>query len=284
GADIVITGRVADPALFSAALIHEFGWSFTDFGRLGKGTVLGHLLECAGQVTGGFFADPGYKDVPDLARLGFPIAAASADGDFVLTKVPGSGGRITTATCKEQLLYEIHDPARYYTPDVVADFTGVRFEPLEADRIRVTGGAGNPKTGLLKVSVGYLDGFIGEGQMSYGGPGAVGRGQLALDIVRERLAFLGIEPADAQFDLIGVNSLYRSALPAGAPAEVRARVAVRTADRSIAQKVAEEVEALYTNGPAGGGGAVKSVREVMAVRSVLIPADLVSTEIHFQNS
>ncbi len=284
GADIVITGRVADPALFAAPLIHEFGWSFTDFGRLGKGTVLGHLLECAGQVTGGFFADPGYKEVPNLARLGFPIGIVSADGDFELTKVPGSGGRITPATCKEQLLYEIHDPARYYTPDVVADFTGVRFRQLEEDRIRVTGGSGNPKTGLLKVSVGYLDGFIGEGQMSYGGPGAVRRGQLALDIVRERLDILGIDTADGQFDLIGVNSLYGSTLPVGEPAEVRVRVAVRTADRSVAQKVADEVEALYTNGPAGGGGAVKSVREVMAVQSVLIPAEVVRTEIHFQNS
>src|SRR4051795_6101847 len=133
GADVVITGRVGDPALFVAPLVHEFGWAKDDWDRLGKGTVVGHLLECAGQITGGYFADPGYKDVPGLARLGFPIAEVSEDGSAVITKVEGSGGCVTPATCKEQLTYEIHDPRRYLQPDVVADFSAVTVESTGPD-------------------------------------------------------------------------------------------------------------------------------------------------------
>jgi hypothetical protein len=121
-ADIVITGRVSDPALFLAPLMHEFRWASDDWDRLGKGTVIGHLLECAGQITGGYFVDPGYKDVPNLARLGFPLADVSEDGSAVIGKLSDSGGMVSLKTCKEQLLYEVHDPARYYQPDVVADF------------------------------------------------------------------------------------------------------------------------------------------------------------------
>ena len=143
GADIVVTGRAADPAMFLAPQIHEFGWSMEDWTRLGRGTVVGHLLECAGQITGGYFADPGFKDVPDLARLGFPLAEVSADGTAVITKVPGSGGMVTAATCKEQLLYEVHDPARYFQPDVVADFSGVTVTEVGPDRVRVEGGDGS---------------------------------------------------------------------------------------------------------------------------------------------
>lgn len=277
GADIVLTGRVADPSLFVAPLVHEFGWSLDDWQQLGQATVAGHLLECAGQVTGGYFADPGIKDVPALARLGFPIAEVGSDGSIAITKVPSSGGRVTAATCKEQLLYEIHDPARYVQPDVVADFTAVRIEEEEEDRVRVTGGSGAPRPDTLKVSVAYNDGFIGEGQISYGGPGAVARGRLALEIVQERLLLTGIDTRELRADLMGVDSLYGPSLSAdlGEPYEVRARVAARTAHCDDARKIGEEVETLYTNGPAGGGGATKSVREVIAVQSILMPRELV---------
>ena len=157
GADVVITGRVSDPALFLAPQIHELGWAMDDWTRLGRGIAVGHLLECAAQVTGGYFADPGYKDVPDIARVGFPIAEVAEDGSAVITKVPGSGGMVTRATCTEQLLYEIHDPTRYYQPDVVADFSKVTLTVDGHDRIRVAGASGTPKTGTLKVTVGYLD-------------------------------------------------------------------------------------------------------------------------------
>ena len=192
GADVVITGRASDPALFLAPMLHAFGWALDDWNLLGQGTVAGHLLECAGQITGGYFADPAYKDVSDLARLGFPIGEVGADGSLVVTKVAGSGGAVTARTCKEQLLYEVHDPARYLQPDVTADFSQVRVEEIAGDRVRVSGGRGGPRPETLKVSVGYLDGYIGEGQISYAGPGALARGRLALDIVRERLQLTNV--------------------------------------------------------------------------------------------
>ncbi|WP_175727990.1 acyclic terpene utilization AtuA family protein [Burkholderia ambifaria] len=283
GADVVLTGRVADPSLFAAPLIHAFGWRMDDWDTLGAATVVGHLLECAGQVTGGYFADPGYKDVPDLARLGFPIGEVAADGSVVITKVPHAGGRVSAATCKEQLLYEIHDPARYLQPDVVADFTRVAVAEEAPDRVRVTGGRGTERPDTLKVSVAYVDGHIGEGQISYGGPGALARARLALDIVRERLALTGVAATELRFDLIGVDALYGDATPAvrGEPAEVRVRVAGRAASASEAARIGNEVETLYTNGPAGGGGAFKSTREVIAVQSVLLPRAAVTPSFSF---
>jgi hypothetical protein len=272
GADVVITGRAADPALFLGPLVHEFGWAMDDWELLGKGTLVGHLLECAGQITGGYFADPGVKDVEGLARLGFPIGEVREDGDLIVTKVAGSGGSVTPATVKEQLLYEIHDPSHYFQPDVVADFSQVRVEEIGPDRVHVTGGRGTPKTGLLKTSVGYIDSYVGEGQISYAGPGAVARGRLALDIVRERLDIIGAQTTELRFDLIGVNALHGDALmESGEPYEVRVRVAGRTETLSEAVKIGNEVETLYTNGPAGGGGAWKSAREVVAVASCLVP-------------
>ncbi|RDK01673.1 acyclic terpene utilization AtuA family protein [Paraburkholderia lacunae] len=278
GADIILTGRVADPSLFTAPLIHEFGWNMDDWATLGQATVVGHLLECAGQVTGGYFADPGFRNVPNLARLGFPIGEVSADGSVSITKVPHAGGCVTEATCKEQLLYEIHDPQRYLQPDVVADFTQVRVIEEAHDRVRVTGGRGTPRTDTLKVSVAYVDGFIGEGQISYGGPGAVERARLALDIVRERLELSGVETRELRFDLIGLNALHgeKAGARGAEPYEVRARVVARTASAEHAEQIGNEVETLYTNGPAGGGGATKATREVLAVQSILLPRTHVS--------
>ena len=275
GADVVITGRVGDPALFMAPLIHEFGWAMDDWDRLGKGAVVGHLLECAGQVTGGYFADPGIKDVAGLARLGFPIGEVSEDGDLVITKVAGSGGAVTEATCKEQLLYEVHDPSKYLQPDVIGDFSKVTVTQIGPDRVRIQGGRGKPKSGNLKTSIGYVDSYIGEGQISYAGPGALERGRLALEIVRERLELTGVQMTEARFDLIGLDSLHGAALSGGGkPYEVRIRVAGRTDSLAEAVRIGNEVETLYTNGPAGGGGAFKSAREIVADVSVLLPAEL----------
>lgn len=280
-ADVVITGRVGDPALFLAPLVHAFGWAMDDWERLGRGTLAGHLLECAGQITGGYFADPGCKDVPDLARLGFPIGIVAEDGTVEITKVAGSGGRISLATCKEQLLYEVHDPARYIQPDVVGDFSEVEMEQVGPDRVRVRGATGAPATGLLKVSVGYVDSYIGEGQISYAGPGALARGRLALSVVRERLALTGVATTELRCDLIGVDALHGAALSGERePYEVRLRVAGRTETHAEAVRIGNEVETLYTNGPAGGGGAWKSAREVVAVQSVLVPAALARPRVH----
>ena len=275
-ADVVVTGRASDPALFLAPIVHAFGWPLDDWNLLGQGTVVGHMLECAGQVTGGYFADPGLKNVADLARLGFPIGEVSRDGDFVVTKVEGSGGCVSAATCKEQLLYEIHDPARYLQPDVVADFTHVRVDEIAKDRVRVVGGRGSAPTGMLKASIGYVDGWVGEGQISYAGAGAFARARLAREIVRERLRSTRVEASEMRFDLLGVDALHGPvAASDGEPYEVRLRVAGRTRSMAEAVRIGNEVETLYTNGPAGGGGVVKSAREVVAVQSVLVPATAV---------
>lgn len=284
GAHLVITGRVADPALFLAAQMAAFDWPSDDWHLLGRGTVVGHLLECAGQLTGGYFADPESLPVPDLARLGFPIAEVRQDGSAVVTKVPGTGGLVSTATCKAQLLYEIHDPERYITPDVVADFSQVRFTGVGHDRVLVDGGSGRPRPDRLKVSIGYQDGYIGEGQISYAGPGAVRRGQLALDIVVERLRLTGVRCAELRCDLIGVNALHAGAgaAPAIEPYEVRARVAGRTATAKDAERIGYEVEALYTNGPSGGGGAVTSVREVLAIGTTFVDRERVHGAVSYE--
>ena len=302
GADVVITGRVADPALFLAPLMHEFGWALDDWDLLGKGTLIGHLLECAGQVTGGYFADPGYRDVPDLANLGFPLAEVASDGSAIITKVPGSGGCVTVATCASQLLYEIENPAAYLQPDVVADFSNVMLTQVGVDRVQVSGATGRPRPDTLKVTVGHRDGFIGEGQISYAGLGAQARGQLALDVVKARLS--DVHALDSRYELIGVNAIHgamndvmNGAIPdvihdathdviqsptpgtAHTPYEVRARVALRVATRAEAEHVAHEVEALYLNGPASGGGVTQSVREVIAAASIVIPREWVQTSV-----
>jgi hypothetical protein len=284
GADVILTGRVADPALFLAPLVHAFGWQMDDWTTLGRGTVVGHLLECAGQLTGGYFADPGYKDVPGLARLGFPIAEVSADGSAIVTKVEGSGGMVTRATCTEQLLYEIQDPAAYFTPDVVADFSGVQLEEVGPDRVRVQGARGRMRPKTLKVSIGYHDGYIGEGQISYAGPHALRRAELAREILAERLRRLPLQ--ELRFDFIGVNAIHGAELSKGAPEpyEVRLRAAGRAATQEAAVWIPREVEALYTNGPAGGGGAWGATREVIAVASVLLPRERVVPRIEFMES
>lgn len=273
GAEVVITGRVGDPALFVGPMVHAFGWSLDDAPRIGRATVIGHLLECAGQLTGGYFADDDRKQVAGLARLGFPFADVAPDASAELGKVAGSGGALTIASCKEQLLYEILDPGAYPQADVVADFRSVRFTARGPDRIAVTGGDGRPRPDTLKVSIGYDDGFIGEGQISYAGPGAVGRARLAGTIVEQRLAIIGAPVTEVRSELIGVDSVDRRArAPAVEPAEVRLRVVGRSDSAEAAALIGREVEALYTNGPFGGGGAVAAVRPVLAVASTLIPA------------
>jgi hypothetical protein len=265
----------------------HFGWRLDDWPHLGRATVVGHLLECAGQVTGGYFADPtgpgGRKTVSGLARLGFPLAEVAADGSATITKVAGSGGCVTPATCTEQLLYELHDPSAYLTPDVVADFSQVHFTDAGADRVRVDGGDGRPRPTELKVSVGCQEGWMGEGQISYAGPGAVDRARLAAEIVAERLQLTGVRPDEIRFDLIGLNALHPTVTVSQVPpSEVRLRVAARAGTRDVSERVAREVESLYTNGPAGGGGATMTVKPVLAMRSTLIPRDRVRPAVHIR--
>jgi hypothetical protein len=279
GADVVITGRVADPALFLAPLMAHFGWAEDDWPRLGQGIVVGHLLECAAQVSGGYIADPGFVEVPRLEEVGFPLAEVRADGTCVITKLAGTGGRVDRLSCTAQLLYELEDPGRYLQPDVVADFSGVHLTQVGTDRVAVMGASGHSRPDQLKVTLGYREGFIGEGQISYAGPGARARGELALAVLERRLQRLGLAALEHRAELIGVNAMHGPGLGADRePYEVRVRLAVRTATRAQAELIGQEVEALYLNGPAGGGGVTVSVREVVAVVSALIPRDAVRCE------
>jgi hypothetical protein len=277
GADVIVTGRVADSSLFLAPLVHEHGWAADDWTRRARGATAGHLLECAGQITGGYFADPGFKDVIGLARLGFPIGEVGEDGSVVITKLDGTGGQVTARTCTEQLLYEVHDPRAYPTPDVVVDLGEATVAEVARDRVLIERVVGRARPGELKVSVGHRDGWAGEGQISYAGAGAVARARLALDVVAERLRITGVRCAELRMDLIGIDALHGAVLSRAAPEpyEVRARVVARCATRDEAERVANEVETLYTNGPAGGGGVTKSVREIVGVVSTFVPRDAV---------
>ncbi|MEZ5707308.1 MAG: acyclic terpene utilization AtuA family protein [Burkholderiaceae bacterium] len=274
GADVVVTGRVADPALVLGALVHHFGWRADDWDKLAAGVLAGHLLECGAQVTGGYFADPGFKDVPNLAEVGYPICEVEASGDFVVTKPRATGGCVTLQTVKEQMLYEIHDPAAYLTPDVVLDLTGVRLEQQGADRVRVSGARGRPRPQTLKATVCFDGGHMGEGEISYAGPNARARGLLAIDILRQRLAMRAL-PVKSHFDLIGVASVFngeddrllRPQTPQEVP-EVRVRMAVSAADRATVLQALNEVDALYTCGPTGGGGVRTTVTPLMISTSV----------------
>lgn len=273
GADVVLTGRCGDCSLFLAPMIHEFGWALDDWALLGQGQVCADMVECGANVSGGFFADPGYKDVPDLGNLGYPYLDMSPDGTCVLGKVDGTGGIINRAICTEQMIYEIHDPANYITPDVVVDFTGVKLEEIGRDRVRITGGRGKPRPDSLKVSVGIKEGWIGEAEITYAGLGCLARAKLAEQVVRERLRIGGVVLDELRVDYIGLNSLHGEASlpPAQEPYEVRLRFAGRARQKRDAAKLGNEVETLVGKGPGASSLPRVGVREVLAIYSCLIP-------------
>jgi hypothetical protein len=280
GAEIVVTGRVADPSLVLGPLAHGFGWRWDDWDRLAAGTLVGHLLECGPQVSGGYFADPGLKDAPDLDRLGYPVAEVNADGTAVITKPAGSGGMVDLRTVKEQILYEIHDPAAYLTPDVVLDLTGVELAQQGPDRVAVRGARGHARPDRLKATVCFESGWFAEAEISYAGPNATARARLAIDIIRKRMAAL--QPGMAvRADIIGVMSSFgdsagRDLAAATAGSEdVRVRFAARSEDAEAAKLLLTETEALYVAGPAGGGGVRRHLVPQLASASCLIERDLV---------
>jgi hypothetical protein len=274
GAQIVVCGRVADPSLAVGPALAHFGWAADDWDRIARATMAGHLLECGAQVTGGYYADPGLKDVPGMANLGYPIAEIDADGHCTIAKPAGTGGRVDRHVVTEQLLYEVHDPAAYVTPDVVADITGAELTELGPDRVRLTGVRGHPRTATLKVNACFESGWLAEGEISYAGARAEGRARLAAQTLRERLAGLG--PLRA--DLIGVSSLFAddggqwlATLPDSGARDVRLRVALRHEERACAERLLREVVALYTCGPAGGGGVRTALRPTLGTLSFLLP-------------
>jgi hypothetical protein len=284
GAQVVVTGRVADPALVLGPALAHYDWRADDWDALAGATMAGHLLECGAQVSGGYFADPGLKEVPDLDDVGFPIAEIAADGSCVITKAAGTGGCVTERTVKEQLLYELHDPAAYLTPDVVADITEASVTRIGPDRVRLAGVRGHPRTPTLKASLFFDGGWIGEAEISYAGRNAEARARLAMDVLRKRVGPL----LTLRFDLIGVASilgddagrLLESRAP-GRATDVRLRAAGQHADAAVVDRLLREVTALWTCGPAGGGGVRTAKRQRLSMRSCLVPRELAPARYEF---
>lgn len=282
GAEVVVAGRVSDPSLALGPLMHAFGWAEDDWDRLAAGTLVGHLLECGSQVSGGYFAAPG-KEVPDLAEVGYPIAEVAEDGTAVICKPPGTGGRIDRQTVVEQILYEIHDPAAYLTPDVVLDVTGVEIAPDGPDRIRVTGAKGHPRLPRLKATVCIDGGWLAEGEISYAGVHAADRARLAAEVVHARMA-LRLPDLRIRTDAIGVRSVFNdsagrgvSRLWEGAACEdVRLRLAASTTRKDDAQMFLDDVSALYCAGPAGGAGIRTRLTPRYASASCLLERDRIA--------
>jgi hypothetical protein len=283
GADVVVGGRLGDLALYLGCMIHHFGWDIEDYQTLGAGSVVAHLLECGRYVTGGAYAEPGWdKPVERADDLGFPLAEVERDGAATLTKQANRGGMISIGTCKEQLLYEVHDPGRYITPDVVVDIRDVRLEDAGPNRVRVTGGRGTERTETLKVLVGVAEGFIAEGEISFAGRGALAKAEESRQIVEARLRRQGVlgQLEALRVDVIGVHSILGPGLAAvqGEPQDVRLRLAARCGTRELAETAAFEFQDLWF-GPAGGAGARSSVRQIISLFSSLVPRSEVPVDV-----
>lgn len=282
GADVVITSRVGDACMYLAALANEFGWSFDDPHLMAKGMIVGHLLECGSQVSGGCFADPGYKDVPDIANLSNPIAEVTEDR-IIITKLPDTGGVVSVATCKEQLLYEVQDPAHYYCPDVVADLTKVTFKQVGENEVEVIiDDAGLPKTPTLKALIGLREGWIAEEMVLFAGPGAMNRAELTKHILEERFKKIELKSDEIRTDYVGLSAVHRESTPPPAcePYEVVLRIAVKAKTREEAAKLGIEVDALAVNGTAGIGkwgthSPGTRIRPIVGLNSALVPREAV---------
>ena len=283
GADIVVTGRVSDPSLTLGPAIAHFGWQMDDWHKMGCGTMAGHMLECGTQVSGGYYSVPGQKSVPGMDCIGFPIAEIRADGSFSVFKAANTGGLVDDRTGREQILYEVHDPARYLTPDVTADITQATVTQEGPDRIRIEGIQGHPRPAELKVNVCYDNGFLAEAEISYAGFRARERAALAGETVRKRIGHL----LPLRVDLIGVISIFGDdageLMARGLPEsrDVRLRVAGVHTDKAVAEKILREVTSLYCCGPAGGGGVRTSLRPRLDTLSCTIPRESVPCGYHF---
>lgn len=283
GADVVVTSRVTDASLFVGPLMHELGLAPGMWDELGMAVTVGHLLECGAQVTGGYFADPGFKDVQGLASIGYPLAHVTRDA-AVITKPSGTGGAVTPATCKEQLLYEVGDPGAYLNPDVTADFRNVRFRQVGRDRVRAERFAGGPPPLTLKALVGVDEGWMNEQFVLYAGPGAGERADLAEDVLRQRLAAAGVPDDGLRFDRVGVDAVHREATPpTSAPSyEVVLRIAMRGASRSEVDLLRREVDPMAATGPAGTGKwspMGDASRPVVGLRSAFVPRNTVAVQV-----
>ena len=275
GADIVLTGRVADAALFLAPMVHELGWRWDEWDKLAQGMVVGHLLECSGQATGGNFGGD-WRSIPDLANIGYPIAEVWENGEAVISKAPDTGGRVSFDTLREQLLYEVHDPGHYLTPDVDVDMTTLHLQEIGLDAVRVTGATGRPAPQTLKIVAGYEDGYMGQAMIGYAWPDALAKAELAAQILQEQMGKIGLKPEETHIEYIGYNSIHG---PLADPTyanelnEVYLRIAVRCRDRRDAEKLGRLLSPLGLSGPPfiGGASGITPPRGLLGIWPTLAP-------------
>jgi hypothetical protein len=282
GANVVVTGRSTDTALTMAPLRHEFGWAADDWDRLAAGIIAGHIIECGAQCSGGNCLYD-WRNVPDLANVGYPIVEARADGTFVVTKHPGTGGWINVPSVTEQLVYEMGDPHSYITPDVVADFTSIRLAADGDDRVRVFGITGRPATDKLKVSIAYHAGYKAVGSLVYAWPDALEKAQLADRVLRARLDAMGLRFDQVLTEFVGVSATHGPLAAArGEAPEVQWRVGVRSADRTAVERFTRELAPLVLNGPpsvTGFAGGRPKVEEIVAYWPALVDKSVVRTQV-----
>jgi Acyclic terpene utilisation family protein AtuA len=279
GADIILTGRVADAALFLAPMIHELGWRWDDWDRLAQGIVVGHLLECSGQATGGNFGGD-WRSIPDLAHIGYPIAEVWKSGEAIISKAPGTGGRVSFDTLREQLLYEVHDPHHYMTPDVDVDMTTLHMEEIGLDQVRVTGATGQPAPDTLKIVAGYEDGVMGQALLGYAWPDALAKARVAAEIIQQQMVEVGLIAEETVVEYLGYNSIHG---PLADPThsddlnEVYLRIAIRCADKKEAAKLGRLFPPLALSGPPfiGGAAGMMEPRGLLGIWPTLVPRAIV---------
>jgi hypothetical protein len=275
GADIVLTGRVADAALFLAPMMHELGWRWDDWDKQAQGIVVGHLLECSGQATGGNFGGD-WRSIPNLAHIGYPIAEVWENGDAVISKAPGTGGRVNFETLREQLLYEVHDPRHYITPDVEVDMTTLRLDEIAPDEVRLTGATGRPAPEMLKIVAGYEDGVMGQALLGYAWPDALAKAQLAAEIIQQQMVEVGLQAEEVVVEYMGYNSIHgplADSTHARDLNEVYLRIAVRCVDKKEAAKLGRLFPPLALSGPpfiSGAGGMIEP-RGLLGIWPTLAP-------------
>jgi hypothetical protein len=285
GASVVITGRVADAALTVGPAAYEFNWSWEDWNRLSAATVAGHLIECGAQATGGLWEH--WDRVPDFANVGYPIAEMGADGSFLLTKPPGSGGVVNRQTAAGQLLYEVNDPAAYYTPDVIADFTSISLEEVGPDQVRIDKAVGKPAPDKLKVSIAYRDGFMCSGTLAFFGGDEVGKAKLAGQMILDRLERVGVTFARSHIETIGAGAVVPGHGPATPPNEVMLRLTVHDPNKASLERFSKEFAPLVTAGPPGTTGYTTgrpTIREVFAYWPALIDRRAVQPQVLWEES
>jgi len=283
GAQVVITGRATDTGLTLGPMIHEFGWAADDWDKLAAGTIAGHIIECGAQCSGGN-CQYEWQSIPDLANVGFPIAEASPDGTFVITKHEGTGGRVSVPSIKEQLVYEMGDPHEYITPDCVADFATVQLVDDGPDRVRVFGIKGRPATDSLKVSISYSAGYKAVGTLVYAWPDAFEKAKAADKILRARLDRLGLGFDQILTEYVGANATHGALAGEPSPdvAEVQLRVGVRGNDRKAIERFTKEIAPLILTGPpavTGFAGGRPKVEEIVAYWPALIPKSEISPSV-----